>query len=86
MGLIDNIFKALGRTDGCVPCLYKITVCSNFGAYVEGVEKIVDITSEKITIRVKNETLVIQGENLKLKAFVNGDAAVTGEVISVGKL
>ena len=85
MSLIESVFKTLGQAVD-YPCAYKVTVISSVGAYVEGVEKILEVDTEKVIFSVKQGKILLAGKNLKLQSFVCGDVSVLGNVLKVEKL
>lgn len=79
MGLTDSINNFLGLCN-VGACPYRITVLGSLGVYVEGVEKICNLKKEEIVIKLKNATLLIQGENLSIGSFIDRDLTVRGKV------
>ncbi|MBO5712771.1 MAG: YabP/YqfC family sporulation protein [Clostridia bacterium] len=85
MSLYESILKTLGVATTDLPCQYRITLCGDFGAHVEGVKKIIDVTNQKVIFEVKNGKIIIEGNNLKLLSFIYGDATLKGEILKVVK-
>ena len=83
MSLYENILKTLGVATTDLPCDYRITLCGGLGAHVEGVKKIIDISTEKVIFEVKNGKIIIEGNCLKLVSFIYGDASIKGKVLRV---
>ena len=78
MRLYDEIFKdpngAALRRCLLVPC---------GGGYFEGVKTVADFSPEKIVICFSRGGAEIEGENLTIKKYCDGDLEVSGGILSV---
>ena len=85
MSLYESILKSISGATTDFPCAYRITLCGGLGVHVEGVKKIIDVTSARVIFEVKNGKIIIEGDNLKLNSFMYGDVSIKGNVIKVVK-
>lgn len=78
MGLYDEIFK--NPSDGaCSRC----TVVPGGGGYFEGVKSVGDFSTERIVVYFPRQTVEIEGEELAIKKYYDGDLQIGGRVIGV---
>ncbi|MBO5851835.1 MAG: YabP/YqfC family sporulation protein [Clostridia bacterium] len=84
MGFYESICKILNGTP-TMPSSYRITIISNYGAYIEGAVRVLDVNSKEVLIEVKQGKIVIGGKNLSLGSYSEKDATVLGEILKVEK-
>ncbi len=60
-----------------------IEIVSNSSVKVNGCRRIVDYSSEKVVLSMKEYELTVVGRNLTLSSYGENTASVTGEIISV---
>ncbi len=58
-------------------------VQEGLGAYFQGVEKIVDISSQKVVLKTKKGEILVEGKNLKLSSYFDKDLSIIGSVSKV---
>ncbi len=78
MRLYDEIFK---ETDGIR--LGRYTVVINGGGYFEGVKAVGDFSPERIALFYGAGTAEVEGENLTIKKYCDGDLQLSGRILSV---
>ena len=79
MGFIESINCFLGVCN-INPPSYRITALGNYGAHIEGVIKICDISFDKIAVIVKGGKIVFYGKNLMLSSYLEKDITISGKV------
>lgn len=78
MRLYDEIFK--DPNDGaCSRCI----VVPGGGGYFEGVRSVGDFSAEKIVIYFPRQAVEIEGTELTIKKYYDGDLQIGGRVTSV---
>lgn len=78
MRLYDEIFK--DPSDGaCARCI----VVPGGGGYFEGVKSVGDFSTEKIVVYFPKQTIEVEGKDLSIKKYYDGDLQVGGRVTSV---
>ena len=82
MRLYGEIFKNSELT-----ALARCIVVPGGGGYFEGVKAVGDFSSERIEICFPHETVEIEGEDLSIKKYCDGDLELVGRIITlhVGK-
>ncbi len=60
-----------------------IEIVSNSSVKVNGCRRIVDYSSDKVVLSMKEYELTVVGRNLTLSSYGENTASVTGEIISV---
>ncbi len=78
MRLYDEIFKSPSGM-----ALARCLVIPGGGAYFEGVKTVGDFSPERIVLYFPRETAEIEGENLIIKKYCDGDLELGGSVFSV---
>lgn len=63
---------------------YKLILLNGRGVYVCNYKKIIDYSSEKVVLKVHNNTLEISGENLQLNLVNKGEIVIVGKIFSFG--
>ena len=82
MSFQDDLFKITG---GLAPPTYRITLLGETGAFIEGVNKILDIKSNQITISCGKTTLIFEGKNIKISSYLACDLHLKGQILKVEK-
>lgn len=75
---IKNKFKLIGEVD------FAVTMLSRSKIAVSGVKRILHTGQENIRLKLKNEELFIDGNNLQILEIGGGDVCVEGEIKGVG--
>ena len=78
MRLYDEIFK---NTDGMQ--LARYTVVVKGGGYFEGVKAVGDFSPEKIVLFYGADAIEVEGKNLAIKKYCDGDLQLVGIIQSV---
>ena len=78
MRLYDEIFKS---ADGLA--FRKYTVVVGGGGYFEGVKSVGDFSSERIVLFYPKHSLQVDGRDLVIKKYCDGDLELTGVVHTV---
>jgi len=78
MRLYDEIFK---NTDGLLGA--KCIFAPRGGGYFEGVKSVGDFSSERIVLCFAKEQLEIEGEELSIKKYCDGDLQLSGRIFSL---
>ena len=78
MRLYDELFK---NADG--GAFSRCIFVPNGGGYFEGVKSMVDFSSEKVTVRFAREIVEVEGEELVIKKYCDGDLQLSGKIHSL---
>ena len=78
MRLFDEIFK-----NDTLASLSRCMLIVGGGGYFEGVKTVGDFTPERIVLYFPNEMVEIEGENLSIGKYCDGDLALDGEIYAV---
>ncbi|MBQ4053662.1 MAG: YabP/YqfC family sporulation protein [Clostridia bacterium] len=78
MGLYDEIFKNPSDS-ACARCV----VVPGGGGYFEGVKSVGDFSTEKIVVYFPKQTVEVEGKNLAIKKYYDGDLQIGGRVTCV---
>ncbi len=78
MRLYDEIFK---NTDGI--SLSRCTFVPNGGGYFEGVKAVGDFSSERIVVCFAKQSVTVEGEDLSIKKYYDGDLQILGHIYSL---
>ncbi len=78
MRLYDEIFK--DPNDGACP---RCIVVPGGGGYFEGVRSVGDFSPEKIVVYFPRQAVEIEGTELTIKKYYDGDLQIGGRVTSV---
>lgn len=78
MRLYDEIFK---NADGAAFSKCVIVPCG--GGYFEGVKSVTEFSDEKITLAFPRKIVEIEGKELCIKKYCDGDLQVFGEIYSL---
>ena len=77
MRLFDEIFK-----NDTLASLARCVVIIGGGGYFEGVKTVGDFTPERIVLYFPKETVVVEGENLSIGKYYDGDLRLHGKIYS----
>ncbi len=77
MRLFDEIFK-----NDTLASLARCVVIVGGGGYFEGVKTVGDFTPERIVVYFPKETVIIEGENLSIGKYCDGDLRLLGKICS----
>ncbi len=78
MRLYDEIFK---NTDGAA--LSRCVFIPNGGGYFEGVKSVGDFSSERVLVCFPKTQVSVEGENLTIKKYCDGDLQLAGRIYAV---
>ncbi|MBR2646342.1 MAG: YabP/YqfC family sporulation protein [Clostridia bacterium] len=78
MRLYEEIFKS---ADGVAFARYVVVL--NGGGYFEGVKAVDDFSTRRIKVCFQKEELVIEGEDLSIKKYCEGDLQLAGKICAV---
>ena len=78
MRLYEEIFKDV---DGV--SLARCTIVPGGGGYFEGVKGVQDFSAERIVLCFRKETIAIEGKDLVIKQYGDGDLRVLGEIYAL---
>ena len=80
-----NFFKELVEDASCKEefSSFNIVNMSNKIVYVEGIKKVMSISSSLITVKVKGYVVKIVGNELVIKKITSNTLLVKGEILSV---
>ena len=78
MRLYDELFK---RADGAPFARYTIVPAG--GGYFEGVKAVGDFSPERIVLYFPRESVEVEGEDLTIGKYCDGDLSILGEIRSV---
>ena len=77
MRLFDEIFK-----NDTLASLARCMLIVGGGGYFEGVKTVGDFTPERIVLYFPKETVIIEGENLSIGKYYDGDLRLLGKINS----
>ena len=77
MRLFDEIFK-----NDTLASLARCVVIVGGGGYFEGVKTVGDFTPERIVLYFPKETVIIEGKNLSIGKYYDGDLRLLGKISS----
>ena len=77
MRLFDEIFK-----NDTLASLARCVVIVGGGGYFEGVKTVGDFTPERIVLYFPKATVIIEGENLSIGKYCDGDLRLLGKIHS----
>ncbi len=77
MRLFDEIFK-----NDTLASLARCMLIVGGGGYFEGVKTVGDFTPERIVLYFPKETVIIEGENLSIGKYYDGDLRLLGKICS----
>ena len=83
MAFIEDALHCLGLGKEITPYSHRVTLYGKCGCLVEGIKKILLFTENQVEFSLKAGTLVINGENLKIKKYGEGEVALVGCVTGV---
>ncbi len=78
MRLYEEIFK---NTDGAA--FARCTFIPKGGGYFEGVKAVGDFSPERVVLHFPRETVEIEGENLSIKKYCDGDLQLIGQIVFI---
>ncbi len=77
MRFYEEIFK---NADGAA--FARCTVVPNGGGYFEGVKAVGDFSSERIVVCFPRATVEVEGLELSIKKYYDGDLHISGKIVS----
>ena len=83
MNLIKEVLKSVGADD-LLSVDYTFTVCGKSGARFQNVTGITDVKKSVVILKIKKGRITVNGEDLSVGAFSDGDLTVKGKITSVG--
>ncbi len=78
MRIYDEVFKNPTES-ACARCV----VVPGGGGYLEGVKSVGDFSAEKIVVYFPKQTVEVEGVNLAIKKYYDGDLQIGGRVTGV---
>ncbi|MBQ8295169.1 MAG: YabP/YqfC family sporulation protein [Clostridia bacterium] len=78
MRLYDEIFK---DTDGVA--FARCSIIPRGGGYFENVKAVEEFSDERISLCFPHDRLVVEGENLSIKKYCDGDLQIAGNIFSL---
>ena len=78
MRLYDEIFKNTEGIGGA-----RFTVAIGGGGYFEGVKTVGEFSPEQVVLYYPKESVEIQGSNLYIKKYCEGDLQLSGKIHAV---
>ena len=78
MRLYDEIFKS---ADGAA--FARCTIVPGGGGYFEGVKAVGDFSPQKIVLYFPRESVVIEGAELFIRKYCDGDLELAGRIVRV---
>lgn len=75
MRLYDEIFKSVETAAA------RCVVVPSGGGYFEGVKTVGDFSPEKIVLYFPRESVEIEGEELSIKKYCDGDLELSGKIV-----
>lgn len=83
MRLYDEIFK---KADGELYPSPKCLIVPNGNGYFEGVKQVGEFTPERVDIYFRGVSVRVDGAELSIKKYCDGDLELCGKIISVSVL
>lgn len=83
MGFIDSIYSSVFSEPFPKEPPYRVLLLGDRAGYFESVKSVISYSQTKIELAVKNSLLTIDGENLFIKKFCEGDVVICGKILSV---
>ena len=80
MNFIENILSKLGLSECIAPLKYRAVIFGESGLYLENVKSIVSFSPTEILVKLKSGSILIKGENLKIKNYTGFDLYILGLV------
>lgn len=77
MRLYDEIFKSVDIASA------RCVVVPSGGGYFEGVKTVGDFSPEKIVLYFSRESVEVEGEELSIKKYCDGDLELSGKILSL---
>ncbi|MBR1974402.1 MAG: YabP/YqfC family sporulation protein [Clostridia bacterium] len=78
MRLYDEVFK---NADG--GAFSRCIVVPRGGGYFEGVKSVGDFSAERIVVCFPRETVEVEGRDLTIKKYCDGDLQLSGQIHSI---
>lgn len=78
MRLYDELFKSVDGA-GSARC----TLVPRGGGYFEGVKAVGDLSAERVVLYFPRECVEIEGENLSIGKYYEGDLKLDGRIFSL---
>jgi sporulation protein YqfC len=63
---------------------YKVVILGGKSIYVTNYKKIIDYSSNKVVLKIKNNTLEIAGDSLEINQINKGEILISGKIYSCG--
>lgn len=67
------------------PC-FRAELIGDHAVYMQNVISINEFSSEKITLRLRRGGIIIEGKDLYVKKYCEGDLVVCGKIISIQRI
>lgn len=83
MTFLEDALSLLGLKQELTPYPYRITLFGKCGGIIEGVKAITLYSETRIEISVKTASLVIVGDNLKIKTYDQSEVVIVGKITGV---
>lgn len=83
MSFIENILESLGISEELKEQQSKITLIGDIAGYFENVKSIKKYSKEEIILLLRKEVITVNGEDLSIKKYCEGDLAVCGKIKSI---
>lgn len=83
MRLFSEIVKSLGAEVGAG---VQYTVLDGQGGYFQNVKRVSEFSPEKIVLRGKKGSVLIEGKNLSIEKYYAGDVAVKGDIGKIERI
>ena len=81
MSLIAEIEKLINAEMSTID--YRILNIGGKNIYIEGIKNVVNLTNKCMEFQLKKSTIIIKGNNLKIKYLDGSTAHVLGEIYEV---
>jgi hypothetical protein len=85
MSFFESVKEMIGLEQLPTP-VFRATIIGDVAAFFEGVVDVHDFTDEQIVLRLKKGGFIINGKNLYLKKYCEGDLVVCGKITSTQKI
>ena len=83
MAFMDELLSLVGLDKEIIPFPFRITLLGKNSIFIEGVKSIERFTEEKVELKLKSNILCVDGKNLKISKYGEGDVVLCGEILGV---
>ena len=83
MAFLEEMLTLIGLDKELLPFPFRVTLLGERGIFIEGVKTIESFSVEKVVLKTKSGYLEINGENLKITKYGEGDVALNGKINGV---